>query len=290
MWRYYITTKNNKYKRMKASSIFLLIPLALMSSCNTKKNDKDKDNPGIGNFFSNSKSISGTGAMQDKTYNLSFDAIKVSSGINAEIVRSDVEKIVISAPADLLNEVWVEQNGDEVHIHFKPNLNINNSSSVKAVIYAKDFSKLTATSSANIIVKDKFTQDKMDVDVSSSGSITGNLEANNYHLEVNSSGDFTGKIWAVDFTGSISSSGDATISGSSTNSNFEVSSSGKLDAKNFTTKNADLQASSSGDISMKVSSKLTASASSSGDIEIQKTGSLDVQNKNESSGGSVVVK
>ena len=275
---------------MKTNSIILLLPLALITSCSITVNDKGQDSDGIGNLFSTSKSISGNGPVQDKTYNLSFDAIKVSSGISAEIVKSDVEKIVISAPSDLLKEVWVEQKGDEVHIHFKPNLNIRNSDRIKATIYAKDFSKLSASSSGKIVVKDKFTQDKMDVDVSSSGSVAGNLEANNFHLQVTSSGEFTGKVWAVDFAGDISSSGDATISGSSTNTNFDVSSSGKLDARNFTTKNADLQASSSGDVSIKVSSRLSASASSSGDIEVQKVGSLDIQNKKESSGGSVTVR
>jgi hypothetical protein len=275
---------------MKTSPIILLISFLLIISCSIKINDKGQDGDGIGNLFSSSKSINGTGSMQDKTYNLNFDAIKVSSGIHAEIVKSDVEKIVISAPSDLLNEVWVEQSGDDVYIHFKPNLNIRNSSSVKALIYAKDFSKLSTSSSGKIVVKDKFTQDKMEVAVSSSGSIEGDLEANNYLLKVSSSGYFTGKVWAVDFSGDISSSGEATISGSSTNTNFEVSSSGKLDARNFTTKNADLRASSSGDVSMKVSTKLNASASSSGDIEVQKAGSLDIQNKEENSGGSVVVK
>ena len=275
---------------MQTNKILFLIPLVFMTSCSIKINDKGVESNGIGNLFSNSKSIDGTGSMQEKTYNLNFDALKVSSGINAEIVKSDVEKIVISAPSDLLNEVWVEQNGDEVHIHFRPNLNIRNTDRIKATIYAKDFSKLSANSSGKIVVKDKFMQDKMDIGISSSGSVEGDLEANNFNLQVSSSGDFTGKIWAVDFTGKISSSGGATISGSSTNTDFEVSSSGKLDARNFTAKNADLKVSSSGDISMKVSSQLNASASSSGDIEVQKSGSLNVQNKNESSGGSIVVR
>ncbi|SFH83676.1 head GIN domain-containing protein [Halpernia frigidisoli] len=275
---------------MKTNKILFLIPFALLTSCSIKINDKGQDSDSMGNLFSNSKSINGTGDVQEKTYNLSFDELKVSSSINAEVIKSDVEKIVISAPSDLLNEVWVEQSGNKVHIHFKPNLNIRNSDRVKATIYAKDFSKLSASSSGIIVVKDKFTQDNMDIDVSSSGSIEGDLEANNLNLQISSSGDFKGKLWAVDFSGEISSSGDATISGSSTNSKFRVSSSGKLDARNFTTKNADLQASSSGDIAMKVSNTLNASASSSGGIDIQKTGNLNIQNRKESSGGSVNVR
>ncbi|WP_417430450.1 head GIN domain-containing protein [Halpernia sp.] len=275
---------------MKTSSFFFLIPLALITSCSIKVNDKDSDGDSFSNLFSSSKTINGTGEFQHKTYNMDFDAIRVSSGIHAEVIKSDVEKIVISAPSDLLNEVLVEKSGGELKIHFKPNLNIRNSSSVKATIFAKDFSGLTASSSAKIVVKDKFTQDKIDVKASSSADITGNLEANKFSLQVSSSGSFTGKIWAIDFSGSVSSSGDAEISGSATNTTFHASSSGKLDATRFNTKNADLQASSSGDISMQVSENLSGSASSSGDINIEKTGSLKTQNIQKSSGGDISIR
>lgn len=272
---------------MKTSPILISAALLSICSCSIKINDKDGD---LGSLFSNSKTISGTGEFQNKTFNMDFDAIKVSSGIHAEILKSDVEKIIVSAPSDLLNEVLVEKDGNQINIHFKPNLNIRNASLVKATIYAKDFNKLTASSSGNIVVKDKFTQDKVEIAASSSGNITGNLEANQFTLQVSSSGNFSGKIWAIDFNGDISSSGDATVTGSTTNSNIEVSSSGNFYGKDFATKNAELATSSSGDIYIKVSDKLNASTSSSGDIYVTKNGNLQVQNIKESSSGKVSVR
>lgn len=272
---------------MKKLIITSLIPLLLATSCITTSGEKGSD--GF-NIFTNNKSIEGTGPVKSKTFNMNFDGIKVSNSIQAEVIKSDEEKIVISAPEDLLEEVWVEKNGNEIHIHFRPNLNIRNASQVKATIYAKDFNSLIASSSAKITVKDKFTQDKMDVKVSSSGEIIGDLEANQYSLSVSSSGHFTGRIWAIDLAASISSSGEANISGSSTNVTAQVSSSGELNASNLTAKNADLRASSSGDISMKVSKTLKASASSSGDINITKTNNLENQDIKKSSGGSVNLK
>ncbi|SEF54130.1 Putative auto-transporter adhesin, head GIN domain [Halpernia humi] len=272
---------------MKTTLILLSTSLLLTCSCSIKINDKDAD---ISDLFSKSKTISGTGEIQNKTFNLDFDGIKVSSGIHAEVLKSDVEKVVVSAPSDLLNEVLVEKNGNQINIHFKPNLNIRNASSVKATIYAKDFSKLIASSSGNIIVKDKFTQDKVEVAASSSGNIKGDLEANDFTLQVSSSGNFSGKIWAVNFNGDVSSSGDATVTGSATNSTIEVSSSGNFYGKDFSTKTADLATSSSGDIYIKVSDKLNASTSSSGDIYVTKSGNLQVQSIKESSSGKVSVR
>jgi hypothetical protein len=52
---------------------------------------------------------------------------------------------------------------------------------VKAKIYVKDFNQLSADSSADIKVLDTFTQDKVDVYISSSASIdVANLEANRF--------------------------------------------------------------------------------------------------------------
>ena len=70
---------------------------------------------------------------------------------------------------------------------------------------------------------------------------------------------------------------------------MKSSSSGTLNAKNVITENAELSASSSGDISLSVSNQLNASASSSGDINIYRKGNLNVLSQKESSGGSVSI-
>lgn len=272
---------------MKAQSLLILTPFILFNSCSFKHDGKNGVD-GL-DYILPGKTISGTGEMQTKNFNLNFDELKVSSGINAEIIKAEQENIVISGPEDLLQEILVDKDGDEVHIHFKPDTNIRNAERVKAVVYAKDFSEVAASSSANIIIKDKFTQDKTKVKVSSSGSISGDLEANDFTLDVSSSGDFKGKIWAINFSAGVSSSGDAQVSGSSTNAEIQVSSSGKLDGRNFNVKKANLQASSSGDILIKVANELNAAASSSGDISVQKTGDLNTQNKSQSSGGSIQI-
>ena len=264
---------------MKTLSISILSAFLLLSSCNVKSD---------GGFPFNMTPKEGTGIIKSKTFNMSFDEIKVAQSIDAEVVKSDEEKIVVTAPSDILDDILVENNNGELYIHFKPNLNIS-ARNVAVKIFAKDFSSIKASSSASITIKDTFTQDRTAIAASSSGSISGNLEANDLSIDVSSSGTYSGKIWAVNLESQVSSSGDIIISGKTKNATMKSSSSGTLNAKNVVAENAELSASSSGDISLSVSNQLNASASSSGDINIFRKGNLNVISQKESSGGSVSI-
>lgn len=230
----------------------------------------------------------GSGPIQQKEYNYDFDGIKVSQGIDAEVYKATEEKVVVSAPADIMDKIIVERSGSEVSIHLAPNSRIS-TERIKVKIFAKDFSSLVATSSAEINVKDKFMLEDLTVHASSSGSVEGNLEANNFNIKTSSSGDFEGKIWAINLNAEATSSGDIDLSGTAKNVTFSASSSGRIDAEHLTAENADLKASSSGGVEVGVSGKLSASASSSGSIEVYKKGNLTVVNKSESSSGSVEI-
>lgn len=265
---------------MKTSMGIILLSAATLFSCNIKTD---------GGFPLNIGVKEGREPVTQKEYKMNFDGIKVAQSIDAEVVKANEEKVVISAPADLIPYVLVENSGGTVYIHFKPNTNIS-TRNISAKIFAKDFNALKASSSATIIVKDKFTQDRTDIEVSSSGTIKGELEANDLSVDASSSGTFSGKLWAVNLKSSVSSSGDVVISGKAKNATFRASSSGSINANNMTAENADVQASSSGDITLGVSNTLNASASSSGDIVITRKGAVNVLNKSESSGGSVTIR
>ena len=264
---------------MKIQTAIVLVSALFLSSCNFKSE-------GNGTFSVFPKQ--GKGPIKTKEFIMDFDQIKVSQSISAEVIKSSTEKVVISAPEDLMDDVMVENSAGKLHIHFKPGININ-SSKVSAKIYAKDFDELEANSSADIVVKDQFTQDKTSVKVSSSGDISGDLEANDLSIEASSSGSFTGKVWAVNLEADASSSGTVTLSGKAKNADMDASSSGDIVARDVIVQNADLEASSSGSISLSVSDVLEASANSSGDINVTKKGNLSVQQSKESSGGSIMI-
>lgn len=264
----------------------LMIYSALCGMAFTSCYHSKSENSSTWNSFTSSKQ--GEGDLIDKTYEFNFDGIAVSTGINTEIVKSDQEKVVITAPSDIMDRILVEKDGNMLKVRIKPNSNIS-TKRIKAVIYAKDFTSVMASSSADIVIKDTFTQDHVSVQCSSSGDISGNLEANEVSIMASSSGDFSGKIWAVLLNATASSSGDINISGKATESNITCSSSGDFNGEKFFTKSANLMASSSADIVINVEEKANAQASSGAGILVYNKGNATI-NRSTSSGGSVDVR
>lgn len=265
---------------MKRRSLFLFSAVLLFGACKDKA-DKPEWLPDV--------TTKDLGSMKEREFRGNFDEIEVSQSIEAEIVKADQEKVVISAPTDLIDEILVEMDGDKVYIHYKRGIRIMNNAKVKATIYAKDFDKIKANSAANITLKDKFTQDKTDVDLSSGSSFSGNFEANDIEIDLSSSSSFEGKIWSNDLKIDASSGSSLDIKGKSKKADVVLSSGSSLSGKDVDVRELKANASSGSSLEMSVSEKLTATSSSGASITAYKTGkSVSVQ-KEESSGGSVSV-
>ena len=274
---------------MKTTVITMLAMSFVLTSCVKVKNENGEKGKDGWEFFSGNK---GNGAITEKTYDGDIDQIKVSTSIDAEVIKSDTEKVVISAPSDIMDNIKVALKGGVLAVYVDSGFgNSISTKNVKAKIYVKDFNQLSADSSADIKVLDTFTQDKVDVYISSSASVdVANLEANDLRIYTNSSGDFSGKIWAVNLGAYASSSGDINIFGKAKNATMDSNSSGDLKATDLIVENAILSASSSGDIVTSVSKSLTANANSSGEITVYKKGNLEQTQIHKNSGGDVYLK
>ncbi|WP_080778012.1 head GIN domain-containing protein [Chryseobacterium phocaeense] len=277
---------------MKSTTLFVFSAVALMASCNEKhdrRNNGNNNNDNNNNGWVDKVIDKESGPVREKTFNGDFDEIEVSQAISAEIIKSDVEKVVLSASENIINEILVDNDNGKLHIHYKRGIRVMNSHNVKAKIYTKDFSKLTANSAASIVIKDKFTQDKMDIDISSAASVSGDLEANDFDISADSSSSFNGKVWAVDLDIDASSAASIDISGKTKNADISSSSASSVNAKEVVADNAKLDASSGASIMISAVSSLNAEASSGGSVDVSKRGELKTITKQESSGGSVSV-
>ena len=172
---------------MKYTAILLFSGLLIVSSCKKNENREGKSTwlPDVTN--------KDHGSLKQKEFKGDFNEIEVSQAIEAEIIKSDVERVVISAPANIIDEVLVDNSGGELHIHYKTGVRVMNTNNVKAKIYAKDFKKLEANSAAIIVVRDQFTQEKTDIEISSAAHISGKLEANDMEIDAGSSATFKGQ-------------------------------------------------------------------------------------------------
>lgn len=271
---------------MKSRNLFIFSAVALMASCNEKH---DKRNSDTNNGWVDKVIDKDSGPVKEKVVNGDFDEIEVSQAIDAEIIKSDTEKVVISAPENIINEILVDNDGGKLHIHYKAGIRVMNVRHVKAKIYTKDFTKLTVNSAASIIIKDKFTQDKLGIDISSASSVTGDLEANDFDISAGSSSSFSGKVWAVDLDIEASSAASIDISGKTKNADITSSSGSSISAKEVIADHVKADASSGASLHISAVSSVNAEASSGGSIDIAKRGDLKNITKNESSGGSVSI-
>ncbi|MGG5209739.1 head GIN domain-containing protein [Chryseobacterium sp. MIQD13] len=276
---------------MKSTTLFIFSAFALMTSCNEKHDRRNHDNNNDNNNGGWVDKVidEERGPVKEKVFNGDFDEIEVSQAIDAEIIKSETEKVVISAPENIINEILVDNSGGNLHIHYKQGIRVRNINNVKAKIYTKDFSKLIANSAASIHVKDKFTQDKMNIEISSAASVSGDLEANDFDISADSSSSFSGKVWAVDLDIDASSAASIDISGKTKNADVTSSSAGSISAKEVVADNVKAEASSGASVQISAVSSVNAEASSGGSIDVSKRGELKNVTKQESSGGSISI-
>lgn len=272
---------------MKSTKLFIFSAFVLLASCDGSK-EKRHDSNEKENWVEKVVSTD-HGPVKQKEVTGDFDEIEVSQAIKAEIIKSDVEKVVISAPENIIDEILVDISGGKLYIHYRKGIRVMNNHNISAKIYAKDFSKIEANSAAGITVKDKFVQDKMSIDVSSAGAVTGNLEANDFEISAGSSSGFTGKIWAVDLDIDASSGASIDLSGKAKKAEVSSSSGSSISAKDFVADNLKVDASSGASIDISASSSIYAEASSGGSVSVYKKGNVTSVTKEESSGGSVSI-
>jgi len=272
---------------MKSTKLFIFSAFALLASCDGRK-EKKHGNNAEGNWVEKVVSTD-HGPIQQKQVTGDFDEIEVSQAIEAEIIKSDMEKVVVSAPENIIDDVLVDISGGKLHIHYKKGIRVMNNHNVSAKIYAKDFTKIEANSAAGITVKDKFIQEKTDIEISSAGSVSGNLEANDFEISAGSSSSFSGKIWAVDLDIEASSGSSLDLSGKAKNAEISSSSGSSISAKNVTADKVKVDASSGASVDISATSSIYADASSGGSVSVYKKGNVTSVTKEESSGGSVSI-
>lgn len=268
---------------MKSTTIFIFSAFVVLSSCNDKHERNDRDKSGWIDKVTNKDN----GSVKEKEFKGDFDEIEVSQAIDAEIIKSETERVVISAPENIINEILVDNDGGKLHIHYKTGIRVMNDNKVVAKIYTKDFTKLVASSAASIKVRDKFTQEKTDVELSSAASITGNLEANKFDIKADSSSSFSGSIWAVDLEVEASSAASVNISGKAKNADLNSSSASNISARDIVADNVKAEASSGASVEVSATASINADASSGGSVNVYKKGNVTNIQKNENSGGSV---
>ncbi len=180
-----------------------------------------------------------------------FRGVAVSSSVEATLVKGDKNHIYVEVKNVDLGDVRVEIEQGILYVGKKNknwNFNWNSGKRIKAIItYTDELNYLSASSSADLITDEVVYSDQLKINVSSSGDMNVEIEAQ--ELDIN-----------------VSSSADLNIKGSAHKARINASSSADLNGKRLIVDEAKVSASSSADVYIHVKNKLKAQASSSADI------------------------
>ena len=201
---------------------------------------------------------------KSRTISESFNAIKVSQGIDVYLKQSDKISVTVEADDNIYDLLITEVKDNVLHIYFDKN--VGRVKAKKVYVSMKDIVSLTASSGA---------------DIEGSGKITGNTLI----LKASSGADIELEVDVKELTCSSSSGSDIDVSGNCNKLDASSSSGSDINAENLKSNHVDAESSSGSDITVYVVESLKADASSGGDIRYK--GEPKEKDIEKSSGGGV---
>lgn len=232
-----------------------------------------------------------------------FSKLNVSTGITVLYTISDSKSIQIETDSrEKLQYVKTEVEGETLKLYVNTDSEKNtnkklkkrgwnngvNFKVLKIIVSGPNLKEIKANSSADVTIKNTNFSANLNIEISSSGSISGNFNCSNLFIDASSSGEFSGKINATSIDLESSSSSDVILSGKATRIVIQASSSSSCNLENLVVETATIKANSSADVTITVSKSLTAKATSSASVDYY--GNPSQISKEESSSGSVTKK
>ncbi len=201
---------------------------------------------------------------KNRTITESFNAIKVSQGIDVYLKQSDNISVTVEADDNIYDLLITEVKNNVLHIYFEKN--VGRVKAKKVYVSMKEIVALTASSGA---------------DIKGEGKITGNT----LKLKASSGADIELECDVEELTCTSSSGSDIDISGTCIKFEANSSSGSDINAEDLKSNHVDAESSSGSDITVYVIETLKADASSGADIIYK--GEPKEKNIEKSSGGSV---
>ena len=238
----------------KLSSIFVLVVMGIFigfSSCNK----------GNGSLITSEKEVS------------SFDGVSVSSSATVNYHKSNETRVVVTVDDNLFQYVKITVKNNILHVGTK-----NGTYSFTTFIvdvYSPRVTDISISGSGSFENVEKIIESKVETKISGSGKIKGWFECDNFSIKISGSGKMDGNVKCTDFSSQISGSGNVNLTGDASHSDIHISGSGHFNGKGFSTYNADIRVSGSGNIHIGVEDYLKAHISGSGKVYYRGTPKID---------------
>ena len=195
------------------------------------------------------KRIKGSGDVKTETRDVkNFTGVSTSTAIDIYLSQGDDFELIVEADDNLLPYIVTEVDNGILKVRFERGLNITWSQRKTVYVTMKDIDYIKASSAGDVIGQTP-------------------IKAENLKIRTSSAGDVKLEVYAKNLDLATSSSGDITLSGKADYLEASTSSAGDIKAFELTVKEADISASSAGDVKITVTERLNARASSAGDIQ-----------------------
>ncbi len=214
--------------------------------------------------------VSGNGNIEDRNLNITenINAIKASRGWEVIIKKGAETSVTARLDSNLYEYLDVHVDGSTLKIDTNDNAQITDASSKKIyVTFTENLNELKASSASSIKSESTLVGERINLDVSSAGTIS---------TQVNIRSVTTG----------ASSAGNITLKGIAERFEADASSAGRINASHLKSEDAEIDASSAGYVGIFASKSIHANASSAGNIEYWGNPN-EVNAPRSSSGGSI---
>jgi hypothetical protein len=218
-----------------------------------------------GCVFNIQDSISGNGNVVKQERDVpGFTGIKVGSGIDVYLTQGENQHVEVEADENLQEWIRTEVSGNVLQIYSDKNIRL--AKSKKVMVTCKTIDRLEVSSAGDLNGMNKFTADKLDIQMSSAGDLRFEVDANEISI-------------------SISSAGNANLRGKTNTLRADLSSAGDLNAFELEARIGDISVSSAGNAKVYITEEASFRSSSAGDINYR--GEPRIKEIHTSSAGSV---
>ncbi len=209
--------------------------------------------------------VSGNGKVTTERRTVSaFSSISVGgSGILR--VHKGPQKVEVTCDSNIAPYVTTNVIGGRLDIGFKPFTSILGLTKLQYDITLPSLEAVTLAGSGDAYI-DAFSGESFTAGVAGSGGIKADLDYTSITLTVAGSGGFDATIRAKRLETRSTGSGDVYLRGSADTARLTISGSGRIGARDLTTKDTTVVVSGSGNVDIKATKTLDASLSGSGEV------------------------
>ncbi len=198
--------------------------------------------------FAQFKKVKGNGNVTTKTHSTSdYHKIDVVGFMDVKLEKGTEGTITVKTDENIHEYLSIDSNNGVLKIKIKNNVNISTKKGLHITVPFKDIDNVSLTGSGDVITDDQIKSDQFEVEVTGSGDMVLDVNANRIDAKVTGSGDIK-------------------LIGSATELEIKVTGSGDFDGGSLISQNVEAYVSGSGDARVVAKKSIKARVNGSGEI------------------------